>query len=79
MPTLLYIEDFKTVPDLVKALKASWGEIVVLTSKTVIQDKVKAESFIKNYNSGGDPDIWLDIVTTPNHYFISALKESAHE
>ncbi len=78
MSALRFIEDYKSVHELIADLKEQ--HILTLVSREVLKDEhIKpsdAESFALNYECGGDADLWLDIVTSPNHYFIQELKES---
>ncbi len=78
MSAIRFIEDYKSVQELIAGMKEQ--HILTLVSKKVLKDEhieiSDAESFAQEYSCGGEADLWLDIVTSPNHLFIEQLKEA---
>ena len=82
MAKCIFIEDYQRTSDLIEELSKHSTEIVVLASKKLLKAKrIKMSSFnalIGTYDCGGEPDIWMDIVTKPDHYLFTHLKEHKH-
>lgn len=80
MSAVRFIEDYTSVQELISDL--SEQHILTLISRKVLEDEhiepTDAESFALRYECGGDADLWLDIVTSPQHLFIQQLKEFAN-
>jgi hypothetical protein len=80
MANLRFIEDYSSVEELFEELQCHLHSTVVLCSKKQLAkmgiDLSDAHQAASSYSCGGEADVWLDIVTDGNHYFIQSLKEA---
>ncbi len=79
MAHLRFIEDYSSVEELFEELQCHLHQTVVLCSKKQLSklgiDLSDARRVAMSYSCGGEADVWLDIVTDGNHYFIQSIKE----
>jgi hypothetical protein len=75
MERLINLDTLKTLDDLRGALADCWGGIAILTTNEALTQagitEEQAEENADYYEAGGDPDVWLDIATSPKHYFFN--------
>ena len=80
MANLRFIEDYSSVEELFEELQCHNHQTLVLCSKKLLSeqgiDTSDARRVAMSYSCGGEADVWLDIVTDGNHYFIQSIKES---
>jgi|GEM_PF-2900926 len=79
MAHLRFIEDYSSVEELFDDLQCLNHQTIVLCSKKQLArlgiDLTDAHRAASSYICGGEADVWLDIVTDKNHFFIQSIKE----
>jgi hypothetical protein len=80
MANLRFIEDYSSAEELFEELQCHLHATIVLCSKKQLAklgiDLTDAHRAASSYSCGGEADVWLDIVTDKNHFFIKTIKES---
>ena len=79
MASLRFIEDYSSAEELFEELQCHFNGTIVLCSKKQLSklgiDLTAAHRVASSYSCGGEADVWLDIVTDKNHFFIKKIKE----
>ena len=79
MANLRFIEDYSSIEELFEDLQCHLHQTLVLCSKKQLAklgiDLTDAHRAASSYICGGEADVWLDIVTDKNHFFIQTIKE----
>jgi hypothetical protein len=58
------------------------GNVILLNRATLRAagiDERLARERAREYDCGGDPELWVDLVGTPEHYFIGVCREAVAE
>jgi len=82
MAHLRFIEDYSSVEELFEELQCHNHQTLVLCSKKQLAkmgiNPSDAHRAASGYICGGEADVWLDIVSDKNHFFIQSIKEQKY-